>query len=288
MYDLDMYTYWKKPFSIQRRFSIHPLDEPGKRKYISKESHVHHFLKKTDPFIVSSILGTNYENIVKAQEKNIKELEQTRQKNLNLTKNQNTKTFEEEKNPIPFHVTNYQNEKYHNSNITLNKTTDKDYLNNTKNNKLTIENPYTLENNLNRTSTGFRLYRKPKNFYETYGYDNFPYLKNRKEKVLYDIQNLKNYSLNVPISKNKKISSSVNLRDENLRLKENLLNQTSNKFLTSHKLPSITQIANMTQRIRRFPVGYSKEMGERYNPYALIPPSKGLIGRNYVGDKFKH
>ena len=44
----------------------------------------------------------------------------------------------------------------------------------------------------------------------------------------------------------------------------------------------------MTQRIRRFPVGYSKEMGERYNPYAFIPPSKGLIGRNFVGDKFKH
>ena len=162
------------------------------------------------------------------------------------------------------------------------------YLNNTTKNNLTIENPYTLENNLNKTTTGFRLYRKPKNFYETYGYDNFPYLKNRKEKVLYDIQNLKNYSLNVPESKNKKISSSLNLREENFRLKENLLNQTSNKFLTSHKLPSITQIANMTQRIRRFPVGYSKEMGERYNPYALIPPSKGLVGRNFVGDKFKH
>jgi hypothetical protein len=200
-----------------------------------------------------------------------------------MTKNQNTKTFEEEKNPIPCHVTNYQNEKYH-----INPDVKMSYLNNTTKNNLTIENPYTLENNLNKTTTGFRLYRKPKNFYETYGYDNFPYLKNRKEKVLYDIQNLKNYSLNVPESKNKKISSSLNLREENFRLKENLLNQTSNKFLTSHKLPSITQIANMTQRIRRFPVGYSKEMGERYNPYAFIPPSKGLIGRNFVGDKFKH
>jgi len=283
MYDLDMYTYWKKPFSKQRRFSIHPLDEPGKRKYISLESHVHHFLKKTDPFIVSSILGTNYDKIVKSQEEKIKQLEETRQSNLNKTKNLTTKTFEEEKNPIPCHVTNYQNEEFHNNPDP--KITNKNLT--TKN--LNIENPYTIEQkDFNRTSTGFRLYRKPKNFYETYGYDNFPYLKNRKEKVLYDIQNLKNYSLNVPISTKNKFSSSVNLRDENNWLKTNLFNQTSNKFLTTHKLPSITQIANMTQKIRNFPVGYSKEMGERYNPYAFIPPSKGQVGRNFVGDKFKH
>jgi hypothetical protein len=38
----------------------------------------------------------------------------------------------------------------------------------TTQNNLTIENPYTLEQrDLNRTTTGFRLYRKPKNFYET-------------------------------------------------------------------------------------------------------------------------
>jgi hypothetical protein len=29
-------------------------------------------------------------------------------------------------------------------------------------------------------------------------------------------------------------------------------------------------------------------MGERYNPYSLIAPSKNRTGRNYVGDLFKH
>ena len=32
MYNIDIYSYWKKPFSKQRNFSIHPLDEPGKHK----------------------------------------------------------------------------------------------------------------------------------------------------------------------------------------------------------------------------------------------------------------
>ena len=55
-------------------------------------------------------------------------------------------------------------------------------------NNLTIENPYTLEQrDLNRTTTGFRLYRKPKNLYETYRYDNFPYFIKKKFYIIFKI-----------------------------------------------------------------------------------------------------
>ena len=71
-------------------------------------------------------------------------------------------------------------------------------------------------------------------------------------------------------------------------MKKNLLNQTSKEFLKKHNLPDVLKIANSTQLIRRQKIGLSKEMGEKYNPYSLIAPSKNRTGRNYVGDLFKH
>ena len=71
-------------------------------------------------------------------------------------------------------------------------------------------------------------------------------------------------------------------------MKTNLFNQTSAAFLKRHHLPDVVKIANSRQVIRRQKIGLSKEMGEKYNPYALIPPSKNRTGRNYVGDLFKH
>ncbi len=76
------------------------------------------------------------------------------------------------------------------------------------------------------------------------------------------------------------------MNEEELKL--NLFNQTSKQFLKKYHLPDVIKIASSTQLIRRQKIGLSKEMGEKYNPYSLIPPSKNRIGRNYVGDLFKH
>ena len=67
-----------------------------------------------------------------------------------------------------------------------------------------------------------------------------------------------------------------------------MFNQTSKEFLKKYHLPDVLKIANSTQLIRRQKIGLSKEMGEKYNPYSLIAPSKNRTGRNYVGDLFKH
>ena len=71
-------------------------------------------------------------------------------------------------------------------------------------------------------------------------------------------------------------------------MKNNLFNQTSKTFLKKYHLPDIIKIADSRQVIRRQKIGLSKEMGEKYNPYSLFPPSKNRTGRNYVGDLFKH
>ncbi len=71
-------------------------------------------------------------------------------------------------------------------------------------------------------------------------------------------------------------------------MRNNLFNQTSKQFLKQYHLPDILKIADSKQVIRKQKIGLSKEMGEKYNPYSLIVPSKNRTGRNYVGDLFKH
>jgi len=166
----------------------------------------------------------------------------------------------------------------------------------------------------------FRPYRKPKNFYETYGYDNMTSFKNNKERYQNDINNLKrntrmmslqNFNINtdyniqrpmstvfnsynnrLATSMNKFIDSGISKEEaekiENGNLNRNLFNQTSIGFRSKYKLPDVCKIANQRQVIRNHHIGNSKEMGEKYNPYALIPPSKNRTGRNFVGDLFKH
>ena len=73
-----------------KNFSIHPLDEPGKEKYYSDQSHCVHYLKKTDPFVFKSILGVDYDTLVRQQKEDIALMNQIKQDstiNQQLNKN---------------------------------------------------------------------------------------------------------------------------------------------------------------------------------------------------------
>ena len=63
MYNINLYSYWNKPFLRSKKFTIHPLDEPGKETYYSDQSHCKHYLKRTDPFVFKSILGVDYDKV---------------------------------------------------------------------------------------------------------------------------------------------------------------------------------------------------------------------------------
>ena len=176
-------------------------------------------------------------------------------------------------------------------------------------------------------SQSFRPYNKWRDFKATYGYDNKPTFKSNGEKYLYAIRSMKRNNNgkdayikpkkrydgftvdDAPIiepkremtasfkSYNDRLGQSmghfgdrhgnrITLNDEELR--QNLFNQTSKAFRKPRHLPDIVKIANTRQVIRKQKIGLSKEMGERYDPYSLIPPSKNRTGRNFVGDLFKH
>ena len=338
MYNIDLYSYWKEPYTRTRKFTIHPLDEPGLEKYFSSESHVVHYLDRTDPFVFKSIVGVDYETLVKQQEEKIRQINQEK-----LEKS-GKKIEIETNNTIPMKTVKFEEtKKNENDNFENNNLKESNYGNNIQNennlnyesqmnyyNKSLRPNNIYSENVMERnrpfnpknatTRHFFRPYRKPKNFYETYGYDNTTMLKNNKERYQNDINNLKrntrmmslqNFNINtdyniqrpmstvfnsynnrLATSMNKFIDSGISKEEaekiENGNLNRNLFNQTSIGFRSKYKLPDVCKIANQRQVIRNHHIGNSKEMGEKYNPYALIPPSKNRTGRNFVGDLFKH
>ena len=49
MYNLDSFTYWKDPAVRIKRIGIYPLDDAGKTQYYSKNSFIHHYLKRQIP-----------------------------------------------------------------------------------------------------------------------------------------------------------------------------------------------------------------------------------------------
>ena len=319
MYNIDLYNYWKDPYTRDKKFSIHPLNEPGKEKYYSDQSHCKHYLKRTDPFVFKSILGVDYDTLVHQQRNDIDQLNTINQKitpipneDNKINENEYPKENQLEENKVN-ELTNENNNKFE---------TVGDYNNYNRN----INSMRNLGNHKSMSSSILRPYRKQRTFKDIYGYDNITSFKSNGEKYLYSINNMKrnNAILKVPlaqkrydgftvfdapvIEKNKlpsslfqsyndKMGHTLNCikNSEGVRkamnedeMRSNLFNQTSKQFLKQYHLPDILKIADSKQVIRKQKIGLSKEMGEKYNPYSLIVPSKNRTGRNYVGDLFKH
>lgn len=80
------------------------------------------------------------------------------------------------------------------------------------------------------------------------------------------------------------------LEKENERLGNILLNQTSEGFLRSNRLPKISFIVNQPDIIvKKTKIGNSKFLGNQYNPFNYNPAnSKNLTKRNIYGSLFQH
>ena len=316
MYNINLYSYWKQPFTKTKKFTIHPLDEPGKEKYFSTDSHCTHYLKRTDPFVFKSILGVDYNTLIRQQKEDIQTIN-----NIKSLKTINPIPKSQNKIEKAMHKSDYLPTEEEQKNVTeTNKPINNRY--NTYGNEEDLDNNRAKKFRTFKSQKNFRPYHKMRNFKETYGYENISKLKLRAEKYSYMINNIKysslgkdnngykrkydgytHYEIPLIVSNNKndyysnKFKYTLNCLKKNEKgrnamneeeLKQNLFNQTSKEFLKRNHLPDVLKIANSTQLIRRQKIGLSKEMGERYNPYSLIAPSKNRTGRNYVGDLFTH
>lgn len=330
MYNIDLYTYWKKPFSRDYNFTIHPLDDPGKEKYFSDQSHCAHYLKRTDPFVFKSIVGVDYNTLVRQQKEDIEMMRKLKEKGFNPKENgkvqENSKVIEGEtvqnnmETGMPQARHTPQGEKNNSFNAGGENQGYNPNMNSTFTNGFNTLKHYGSQNT-------FRPYNKKRDFKDTYGYENKTRFKSNGEKYLYAINSMKKNNFNgqdyqrptrrydgftaneaPPIERTRPCSASFDYFNNKLgqtlnclnkpdgirkamneeEMKNNLFNQTSTAFLKRNHLPDVVKIANSRQVIRKQKIGLSKEMGERYNPYSLIAPSKNRTGRNYVGDLFKH
>ena len=316
MYNIDLYTYWKKSFSRGKNFSIHPLDEPGKEKYYSNQSHCYHYLKRTDPFVFKSILGVDYNTLIKQQKEDIQTL-----KNIKSAKNINSLSKSQQNNlERSIHKTNYIPTEEDKKNDLTDKN-NREFKENKRYNTIGNEDLNYLSRKFHsfRTQKNFRPYHKERTFKENYGYENNSTYGTKYDQYSTLLNTLKNRSLNkenmgykrkydgytsyeIPFINLHKINKITKLEKslESLKkggglyhmneeeLKQNLINQTSKDFLKEHHLPDVLKIAGTRQLIRNEKIGLSKEMGEKYNPYSFFAPSKNRTKRNYVGDLFKH
>ena len=319
MYNIDLYTYWKKPFTSGKNFSIRPLDEEGKETYYSDKSHVRHYLKRTDPFVFKSIVGVDYNTLVRQQKEDIQMLKNLKEKGFNPKEPTPNNTPIGQNVEKEMEKTNYIKDEPN-----INTINNPDIHKESYNNFNEPQKPFKPFN----TQTGFRPYNKKRDFKATYGYENKTRFKSNGEKYQYTINTMKKSNFNENyddirpkrkydgftvsecpvIEKNRPNSASFDYFNNRINqtlnclnkkdgertamnedeMKNNLFNQTSTYFLKKHHLPDVVKIADSRQVIRRQKIGLSKEMGEKYNPYSLIAPSKNRTGRNYVGDLFKH
>ena len=67
-----------------------------------------------------------------------------------------------------------------------------------------------------------------------------------------------------------------------------LTEQTSKEYLKKNKLPDIRKIANGSIVIREAKDYFSKELGEKYNPYNYVLTKPRIKERNYNGALFNH
>ena len=237
MFDIDYFTYRKEPFTCLNSIGIHPLDDKGLEKYLSKDSYTHSYLRRTSPYIVESMLKDEEEEDTenKKSKDNFSTLNQ--ENKLNKTKNKSI----EKKTKCNF--------KDNNKN-TLN-TSKKNLINNTR----------TITEGSLPDKT--KLLNKKYNLNQNFTTRNY-YNANRDEE--HTSKTLRNNGLAVSMDKTR----------FNNRYK---LKMHKNK----NKLPLFMSTQHNAKNTISFITGYSKEMGEHYNPYAFISPSINRTKRNYVG-----
>lgn len=150
------------------------------------------------------------------------------------------------------------------------------------------------------------------NFNETYSGLNKSLFRANKKKIgfeSFNVPRVENYRKPPPIyfdQFNNKCMNSVSnffkqpdqtnesfynyLDQENSRLTNIMLNQTSEGFLKANKLPKISYIVNQPEIVvKKTGIGNSKYMGQNFNPHNFQPNNaKNLTKRNVYGSLFQH
>ena len=263
MYDLDSFTYWKDPVVRIKRIGIYPLDDAGKTQYYSKDSYVHHYLKRQIPKDNWDFQNNDSEKQTNEEQK--EEIPIKEQK----TKIDNLKTmFSKENNNNNNYKTVLQTEPNIEP-IKINSST------NLKNNKISS----LIQNNINKRYNIMEKKKKLK-LKKINGFTSKSLSKNRNVKNALFFGNTNYNTINT--SKRNMIKSFD--KKAILTGLQIFPNRTAK---INPKLPYImNKFRNENGNIIKTIKTETKEMGEHYNPYNFLVPHVNRTKRNIFGSLF--
>ena len=260
MYNIDSFSYWKEPAVRIKRIGIYPLDDAGKTQYYSKNSFVHHYLKRQIP-----------------------------DEDLEFPFNESKKKTNEDKkveispkivtNTIP--NLNNLNKKEIPTNETIMKTEPNI-------NPIKIQSPINLKNNTisyptdNNLNKRYKLMEKNKNLNLNKANELKSYSLSKKRNIRNALFFGKsNYNTINTNKRNMTKSFDKKARLTGLQIFPNRIAKIN------PKLPHIMEkYRNENGNIIKFIRTGTKEMGENYNPYNFILPHVNRTKRNIFGSLF--
>jgi hypothetical protein len=261
MYNLDSFTYWKDPAVRIKRIGIYPLDDAGKTQYYSKNSFIHHYLKRQIPEDNLDFPDNEPKNDINEEQKEEISLKESKKtiKNLKATlpnEDANSKTIlYTEPNEGPIKI---------------------DSPINLKNNTLSTNIQNNLEKRFNLLEKKKKLrLNKINNDFQSKSLSQNKYLKN---PLLFGKTNYNTISTN-----KRKMGQSFEkkARLTGLKIFPNKIPKIN------PKLPLIMErCRNENKNIIKIIKTETKEMGENYNPYNFIVPHVNRTKRNIFGSLF--
>jgi hypothetical protein len=261
MYNLDSFSYLKDPVVRIKRIGIYPLDDAGKTQYYSKNSFIHHYLRKQIPEDNCEFPHNESENENNEEQKDEIPLKESKNtlKNLKATlpvKDATTKTIlHTEPNLGPIKIDSPINLK---TNTIAN----------------TIENNFNKRYNMLEKKKKLKL-NKINNDIQSKSLSQNKYLKN---PLFFGKTNYNTISTN-----KRKLGQSFDKKARLTGLKI-FPNRTAK---INPKLPLIMgRYRNENKNIIKIIKTETKEMGENYNPYNFIVPHVNRTKRNIFGSLF--
>jgi hypothetical protein len=296
MLDYTNYNYKEKPFTRTNKFGIHPLSHTGQHEYVCKDSQVHWFMHMVPPRLLAELYGSKEAIQEEDETPYPRGVESNTMPQEFDSENLPGEAQKNETDPYDYTRTwgvpegNNSHKYYTNKPQTTAGTFRRTNFSKPKQNARDSRfyNDYMGEveclrtqRGFNATSTGFR----------TKKYDGFTYYDVPRTEPSYkeEFRKSKIVSNKIYNSIYNPTCITVDINEQNERLRSIFNTQTNKSFLKSNKLPHIEVIVNQPKTLlKKTNTSTTKMMGGKYNPFNYHGTNKNWTKRNYLGALYQH
>jgi hypothetical protein len=297
MLDNSDYNYNSNPFTKTKKWGVHPLSQTGHQEYISNDSQVHWYMHKVSPKMLKQIYGDKQTSQVKDS------IEEPQTEEIIKVIDESVELETEQKKPLAKEYGQTLSQLKRSPDILKTKTGFHPYLGCTKSTKFSCTNSLS---SMKQSLAGTRYFNDYSDCELTKTQNNFQMSPGQGTKKFNtfksyevprveqgdkdDFKTTKLWTKSIANTVYNPLSNTTgDLTNENERLKRIFINQTSNDYINTNKLPTISNIVSQNMRLyNKTNTSNTKMMGSRYNPSNYIGQSKNWSKRNYLGALYPH